>query len=104
YCFDVPVKLLSTTLVVMSLFLLANDIHRLVNFFFLNRPTQAAQITAPFFRKRWPNILLAILKYGLICYVIIANIQQALSGMKEYGDAAPRPPLQGIYNVETFVR
>ena len=104
YCFDVPVKLLSTTLVVMSLFLLANDIHRLVNFFFLNKPTQAAQISAPFFRKKWPNILLAGLKYGLICYVIIANIQQALSGMKEYGDAAPRPPLHGIYNVETFVR
>jgi hypothetical protein len=91
YCFDVPVKLYSTTLVVMSLFLLAKDIHRLANFFFLNRPTQASNITPPVFRNKWQNILLAVLKYGLIFYVVIANIQQALSGIKEYGDAAPKP-------------
>jgi len=103
YCFDVPVKLYSTTLVVMSLFLLAKDVHRLANFFFLNRPTQASNIAPPVFRKKWQNILLTVLKYGLIVYVVIANIQQALSEMKEYGDAAPKPPLHGIYNVETFV-
>jgi len=104
YCFDVPVKLLSTTLVFMSIFLLAKDIHRLVNFFFLNKPTQPANITPPVFRKKWQNILVAVLKYGLICYVIIVNIQQSLSAMKEYGDASPKPPLHGLYSVETFVR
>jgi uncharacterized membrane protein YphA (DoxX/SURF4 family) len=104
YCFDVPVKLLSTTLVVMSLFLLAKDIHRLVNFFFLNKPAQPSNITPPVFRKKWQNVLLAVLKYGLICYVIIVNTQQSLSAMKEYGDASPKPPLYGIYNIETFVR
>jgi uncharacterized membrane protein YphA (DoxX/SURF4 family) len=36
YCFDIPVKLLSTALVIMSLFLLARDIKRLTNFFILN--------------------------------------------------------------------
>ena len=104
YCFDVPVKLLSTALVVMSLFLLAKDIHRLMNFFILNRPAQAANISAPVFRKKWQNILLCVLKYALIVYVIIINIQQALSAMKQYGEAAPKPPLHGIYNIETFVR
>jgi hypothetical protein len=104
YCFDVPVKLLSTALVVMSLFLLSKDLQRIVDFFFLNRPTQAADITAPAFRKKWQIILLAFLKYGLICYVIFVNVQQALSAMKQYGDAAPKPPLHGIYNIETFVR
>lgn len=104
YCFDVPVKLLSTALVTMALFLLAKDMHRLINFFFLNKPTNAAVITAPVFRKKWQNITTAILKYGLILYVVIINIQQALSAMKQYGDAAPKPPLYGIYNIETFIR
>ncbi len=104
YCFDVPVKLLSTALVLMALFLLAKDIHRLINFFFLNKPTPAANIAPPVFRKKWQNITMAIVKYGLILYVMIINIQQALSAMKQYGDAAPRSPLYGIYNVETFIR
>jgi len=104
YCFDVPVKLLSTALVTMSLFLLAKDLNRLVNFFFLNKPTEAAKIVAPAFRKKWQNILLVVLKYGLIVYVLFVNVQQAFSAMKQYGDAAPKPPLHGIYNIETFVR
>ena len=104
YCFDVPVKLLSTALVVMALFLLARDTHRLTNFFFLNKPAQAANISAPVFRKKWQNILLTVLKYVLIFYIVVINIQQALSAMKQYGDAAPKPPLHGIYNIETFVR
>ena len=104
YCFDVPVKLLSTALVVMALFLLAKDIHRVVNFFFLNKPTNAANIAAPVFRKKWQNIATVILKYGLILYVAITNVLQATEAMKEYGDVAPKPPLYGIYNVEYFIR
>jgi hypothetical protein len=104
YCYDVPVKLLSTALVVMSLFLLAKDFSRLANFFFFNRATTPASIVAPVFRKKWQNITLVILKYGLIIYVVYLNIHQALSAMKEYGDVAPRPPLYGIYTVESFIR
>ena len=81
YCFDVPVKLLSTALVVMALFLLAKDIHRLINFFFLNKPTNAANITAPVFRKKWQNITTVILKYGLILYVVIINILQSAAAL-----------------------
>lgn len=104
YCFDVPVKLLSTALVVMALFLLAKDIHRLINFFFLNKPTGAANIAAPVFRKKWQNITLIVLKYGLISYVLIITVRQSLTAMKQYGEAAPRPPLYGIYHIETFLR
>lgn len=104
YCFDVPVKLLSTTLVVMASFLLARDVRRLLRFFFLNKPAGAANITAPVFRKKWQNVATAVIKYGLVLYVITVNILQALEAMQEYGDHAAKPPLYGIYNVETFVR
>src|SRR5438046_341143 len=52
----------------------------------------------------YTTLFRSILKYGLILYVVIINTQQALSAMKQYGDAAPRPPLYGIYNIETFIR
>jgi hypothetical protein len=103
YCFDVPVKLLSTTLVVMALFLVAKDFNRLINFFFLNKPTAPANITRPIFRRKWQNIATIFLKYGLIAYVLIVTITQSLDAMKQYGDGAPKPPLYGIYNVEKFI-
>lgn len=104
YCFDVPVKLLSTTLVVMALFLLSKDLKRLIDFFFLNKPTNAANIKAPVFRKKWQNITTIVLKYGLILYVVVVSVIQSLAAIKQYGDAAPKPPLYGIYNVEYFIR
>ncbi|HEX5150126.1 MAG TPA: hypothetical protein VFW07_01690 [Parafilimonas sp.] len=104
YCYDVPVKLLSTALVVMSLFLLAKDINRLMHFFFLNRPVDAANIVAPVFKKKWQNILTVVLKYGLILYVLISNTLQSAEAVHMYGEKAPKPPLYGIYNVQTFIR
>ena len=104
YFYDVPVKLLSTALVVMSFFLLAKDTHRLINFFFLNRPVSAANLAAPVFKKKWQNILTVILKYGLILYVLISNTLQSAEAVKTYGEKAPRPPLYGIHNIQAFIR
>lgn len=103
YCFDIPVKLLSTALVIMSLFLLARDIKRLTDFFILNRPSGASDIKIPKFKKRWINITAIIFKFVLISFVLYSNISSAISGLAQYGDNAKKPPLHGIYNVESFV-
>jgi uncharacterized membrane protein YphA (DoxX/SURF4 family) len=42
YCYDVPVKLFSTHLVMMSIMILLPDARRLVNVFLLNRPAEPA--------------------------------------------------------------
>jgi hypothetical protein len=104
YCFDIPVKLLSTALVVMSLFLLAKDGNRLVDFFIRNKPSSASDIRTPKFKKSWVNITAVIFKYALIAFVLYSNISGAISAMSEYGPLAKKPPLYGIYNVESFVR
>ena len=103
YCFDIPVKLLSTALVIMSLFLLARDIRRLTNFFILNKPSAASDIKTAKFKKQWINITSIIFKYALIAFVLYSNISNAISGLSQYGDAAPKPPLYGIYDVNSFV-
>ena len=104
YCFDVPVKLLSTTLVIMSLFLILKDFDRYKNFFLLNKNAAAADITPHRFQKKWKNIILSVLKYALIIYTIFFDLKYALEAEKEYGTKAPKAPLYGLYDVKTFIR
>jgi hypothetical protein len=104
YCYDVPVKLLSTTLVAMCIFLLAKDTRRLINFFFLNRAALPANLSPHRFNKKWKNITAATIKYLLIAYVVTGTFDDAIETAKGYGDKAKKPPFFGIYNVQTFVR
>jgi len=103
YCFDVPVKLLSTSLVLMALFLLSKDICRLINFFFLNKPAAPSDLSPHRFRKRWKNITLITLKWGLIIYTVVFDLYGAVQAEKQYGSKAPKPPLYGLYDVKTFI-
>ncbi|CAN5364811.1 hypothetical protein BH09BAC6_BH09BAC6_26160 [soil metagenome] len=104
YGFDVPVKLLSTMLVVMCLFILIRDMRRLINFFLLNRDALPSNLSAHRFKARWKNITLGVIKYVLVAYTVVFGFYSAVQTSKEYGDKAKKPPLYGIYNVESFVR
>jgi hypothetical protein len=104
YCFDVPVKILSTALVAMCLCLIVKDGRRLVNFFFLNQPVPAANLTPPRFNKKWKNITAATLKYLVVAYVLVGYLIGDIQAATMYGDTAKKPPFYGIYNVQTFIR
>jgi len=103
YCFDVPVKLLATALVAISIFLLTRDSQRLINFFFRNQDAQPSNLTPHRFKAKWKNITLTVAKYALIIYTVVATFIGVLQGAGQYGDNAKKPPLNGIYKVETFV-
>ena len=103
YCFDVPVKLLSTTLVIMAIFLMLRDFNRLRNLFLLNKPAEPSNITPHRFVKKWKNIALGVLKYGLIIYTLVFDVYGALKAEKQYGSKAPKPPLYGLYDVKSFI-
>jgi hypothetical protein len=104
YCYDVPVKLLSTMLVVMCLFLMLQQFTRLLNFFILNKETPPANIAAPKFKARWKNIVLIVVKYILVAYVVIGYLINDIQAGQSNGDESPKTPLFGIYNVQSFVR
>lgn len=104
YCFDVPVKLLSTMLVIMCGYILSKDFIRLSNFFIFNKPAQPANLGRHQFKKRWKNITLTTLKYVLVVYTITMNFYGDVDAATQYGDKAKKPPLYGIYNVQSFVR
>lgn len=103
YCFDIPVKLLSTTVVIMALFLLAKDSHRIINLFFLNKATEPGKTFAPPVRKKWLRITLLCFKILVIGSFVLTGYNAA-DALTKYGDEAPKPPLYGIYDVTAFVK
>lgn len=86
FCYDVPVKLFSTALVFMALFLIAPDAKRLFAFLFAAPPSAAW----------WKVGLRTAVVVGFAGYALYT----AQSGRKEYGDLSARSPLRGIWNVE----
>lgn len=102
YFFDVPVKLLSTALVVMSLFILAPHFLTLYRFFIKYESQQLNKMYRPTFKKRWLYISAYSLKYLYITAGVVSMLYTFIQQTKTYGSAAPKPFLYGIYDVESM--
>lgn len=102
FFYDVPVKLYSSHLLLMAVFLLLPDVQRLLGVLLFNLPTEARALGSPFSfsrRERWG--LLAV--KALFLVTVGGSFYEARSGfMSRYSDSAPRPPLYGLYEVESF--
>lgn len=103
YFYDVPVKILSTELVMMTLFILVNDAERLFSFFFTDKPVSLPVMKAPEISTQWLRISKFIFKFSLIGFALVYPSIQNAAAMKKYGDGAPRPKLNGLYDVDLFV-
>lgn len=102
FCYDIPVKLYSLHLLGMALYILWPDVTRLIDFFVLNEPVYARRFI-PVFAKRGLNLVRTLFKTVFVAGLMIYVFVQAKGSQKEYGDKAPKPPLYGMYEVETFV-
>lgn len=102
FCYDIPVKLFSLHLLLKAVFIMLPDARRLIYFFFLNKPVPTLNIK-PRFNKKWTRITWFSVKTLLILLSLYSTISGPVEGYKKYGEAAPKPPLYGIYNVETFI-
>jgi hypothetical protein len=104
FCFDVPVKIYSSNLLLMAIFIAIPDMQRLINFFFRNKAVPAVNIQ-PRFPKRWMKITWLSVKILLVGSVLFNTVSGAWQGYKTYGDTAiKKTPLFGIYTVETFIK
>ena len=100
--YDVPVKQLSFHLMLMSLFLLAPDFQRLIDFFFLNRTALPSTQMSLFPTRRANRIALAAQIFvGL--WLIGANAYGGWSIWHQYGGGRPKSELYGIWDVEQQV-
>ncbi|HEY1585848.1 MAG TPA: hypothetical protein VGH63_09195, partial [Polyangia bacterium] len=96
-CYDVPVKLGSTTYLVMALYLLAPDARRLVDLFLLNRPTQPAaqKLVLP---RRWMRIGRVLAKIAILGFALFSTIKMA----RENGQFSfePKSFMDGIWDIQ----
>ena len=99
--YDVPVKLFSFHLILMSVFLLAPDCPRLTTFFFLNRPAGPPTQPQLFLTRRANRVALTVqVLFG--AWLVASNAYWARHSWQSWGDGRPESPLYGIWNVEEF--
>lgn len=97
-CYDVPVKLFSFHLMLMSVFLLLPHARRIANLFLFNRAVPPAE-TRPLFERKWLNRTALVLQIVFGLYLVGVSLYGGYEGYKTY-DGAPKVPLYGIWSVE----
>ncbi|MEM7457369.1 MAG: hypothetical protein AAF456_23740 [Planctomycetota bacterium] len=70
YCYDVPVKLFSTHLMFMAIFILLPDAGRLLNVMLFNRSTEPVDLKPPY-TNRWSIWIQRALKLTVIGWMIV---------------------------------
>jgi hypothetical protein len=101
FSYDVPVKIFSSHLLLMAIFLVLPDARRLAGLFLFNRAVPAADIR-PLFRRVWLNrVALAcrtLLVLGIAVFTLFQSYRFTL------GERAPNSSqFYGIWNVEEFI-
>lgn len=97
FCFDIPVKLFSTHLLIFSAGIALPDFVRLMNVFVLNRAAQPRDLRGAL-TNNWVRRLRWIPKLALVGYAL------HLHGYGQYQRGLPKedPPLYGIWDVDSF--
>ncbi|GLU42407.1 hypothetical protein Musp01_00310 [Muricauda sp. NBRC 101325] len=99
--YDVPVKLFSFHLTIISLVVLLPDYSNLAKLFIKNRPT-VPNLLEPYFKVKKKEITRLSLKYVLVGIVLISWIKSDMESQSEYGKRAPIPTLYGAYDVQLY--
>ncbi|MCE9670650.1 DoxX family membrane protein [Myxococcus stipitatus] len=104
FFYDVPVKLYSTQLLLLAVFLTAPDLRRLADVLVFNRATQAVALEPPFQLSPRLRLGLRVTKLLLVGSIVWPNATRGWSELRQAREDAPPPALQGVYDVERFLR
>ncbi len=103
YFFDVPVKIFSTMLLLMAVFITAPDIERLIQFFILNRSSRLKSYVPLYKSGKW-KFVFVLVKAVFIASVLYNYTELAIEAREKYGDDTAKPKLYGNYRVEAFYK
>lgn len=103
YFYDTPVKLLSTHMTAMATVLALLEWRRLCDFFIRNRSVEAQPLRTPFTGRWWP-ILTYPIKIAVIAATMYLGVKGGVDGLSSYGPFREKPPLSGLYAVETYAQ
>jgi hypothetical protein len=97
--YDVPVKLYSSHLLLMAVFLAAPDLKRLASLFVWNRRVPPAE-QRPLFASRQANRAALVFRTVFILFVTAAALRQSHKSRLEFVEVATGHPLYGVWEVE----
>lgn len=100
--FDVPVKLYSFHLILVTLIILYPDLGKLMDFFIRFKQPKPFQLQA-YFKKQSHNRVLQLLKSTLIISVLLNLITDDIAKRENYGKRSKTNALYGIYEVDAFI-
>lgn len=103
YCYDIPVKLYSTQLVLLCLIIMYFMGHNLKLVLIKNQATASVDYK-PLFNKKWLKISRLVLKSAAIFFAVILSGYQTYDMNKTYGVDAAKPPLYGLYKPTQFIK
>ncbi|WP_249643612.1 DoxX family protein [Nocardia sputi] len=101
--YDVPVKILSFHLLLLSVLVLAPQAGRLADVLVLSRPAEPATQPALFASRR-ANRIAAVMQVAVGLWVLLGTVFITWEAWREAGDGAPKPALYGIWTVGEFTR
>jgi hypothetical protein len=100
YCYDVPVKITSTALVVMAFFLLIKNAGPLLKFFFTRQAVSLTVMAAPEIENKWLLGAKIILKTALLLSPVF-SLYMLFNYMGAAPWDAPKPKLYGLYTIQS---
>ncbi|HKD06951.1 MAG TPA: hypothetical protein VKB79_13695 [Bryobacteraceae bacterium] len=103
FCYDVDVKMYSTNLLLMAVYLISPDLRRLIDVFLRNRPARPLDLSGIRFQRRWVRIAAIAFQIFFVSHVLVGRIS---GGWQAYKTRyyPPRPPIYGLYEVVEFTR
>lgn len=96
--YDVPVKLFAFHLILLALFVLAPDLPRLLNVFFLNRAAEPSAQVRLFATRRASRIALAV-QIMFALWLMGMNAKFARDNWASFGGGRAISPLYGIWEI-----
>ena len=103
FCFNVPVRLLASHLLIISIFLILEDRQKLLNVFLLNKPTQSTVYTPLIAHPKWRKVFFG-LQILFVISILYTSISMSIDSEKKFGHNVPHVPLYGVYNTAYFIR
>jgi uncharacterized membrane protein YphA (DoxX/SURF4 family) len=103
YCYDVPVKLFSSHLVLLSIFILSPYLGSLYRFFFKQESLQL-KIEPMVFKQKWQRITHKVSKIVLIVFCALALVMLIVEVNSDSGNTTYAESFNGSYEVKTFVK
>lgn len=100
FCYDVPVKLYSSHLLVIAVLIAAPDLRRLLDVLVFKRPTTPEPAAAPL-PKRWQRRARVVIKVVFIAWALYLNVDGAVELYRKRSDIpAELAPFHDAFRVE----